>query len=302
MSSAVTQSLPIISLVVLGFLLRQIGIFQAGDGNVMARFIINTTLPAVIFLSVVQADVSPSRLAVLVLCGMAIPLVQRVVTGFVIDRLRLERRVAGVVLISTMITNIGFFLYPFFLSVYGHEGLSRLAAFDIGNSLIANSYGFYIATSYGDAPPRGLRDSIQRVLTMPTLLAGLLGLGVNLGGVHLPVLANNVLETLGAANTPLAMLTLGSFLQFKYANWKPMVLTVALRMGLGFLIGQALVTLLHLDGIERAVVSMGAAMPIGLVVLIFAASEGMDTEFAARVVGLSILVGLVITPFLLTVY
>jgi len=302
MSSAVTQSLPIISLVVLGFLLKQVGIIHPGDGNVMARFIINTTLPAVIFLSIAQADVSPARMAVLVLCGLAIPLGLRVVAGYLVQWLGLERRLAGVVILATMATNIGFFLYPFFLSVYGHEGISRLAAFDIGNSLVANSYGFYIATCYGEAPPSGLRDGLQRVLTMPTLWAGLLGLAANLSGIHLPPLANNVLETLGAANTPLAMLTLGAFIQLKNANWKPIGLAVGLRMGLGFLLGQVLVGLVGLSGIERAVVSIGAAMPIGLAVLVYAASEGMDAELAAGAVSLSILVGLVITPLLLAVY
>jgi predicted permease len=111
--------------------------------------------------------------------------------------------------------------------------------------------------------------------------AGLLGLAGNLSGIHLPPLANNVLETLGAANTPLAMLTLGAFIQFKNVNWKPIELAVGLRMGLGFLLGQALVGLVGLSGIERAVVGIGAAMPIGLVVLVYAASEGMDAELAA---------------------
>jgi predicted permease len=73
-------------------------------------------------------------------------------------------------------------------------------------------------------------------------------------------------------------------------------------MGLGFCLGQALVLLAHLEGLERAAVSMAAGMPVGLVVLVYAATEGMDAEFAAGTISLSILAGLFVTPILLSLY
>jgi len=302
MNPAVAQSLPIISLAVAGFLLKQIGLIRPGDGQVAARIIVNTTLPAVIFLSVARADVTPERLAVLALCGIVVSLGQRVAAGWCVSRLKLERRMAGVVVLAAMVINVGFFLFPIFQTVYGQEGISRLAAFDVGNSLMANSYGYYLAGCYGDKPPCGFQHGLKRALALPVLWASLVGLAVNLGGVQLPSFVLRLLEPLGAANTPLAMLTLGSFLQLRYPNWKPMMLTVALRMGLGFALGQLIVFLAHLQGLERIAVSMGAAMPIGLVVLVYAASEGMDAEFAAGTISLSILTGLFVTPMLLSLY
>src|SRR5512136_41345 len=110
MSPAVAQSLPIISLAVAGFLLKQLGLIRPGDGQVLARFIVNTTLPAAIFLSVARANVAPDRLAVLALCGIAISLGLRVAAGWCVSRLRLERRAAGVVILYEMVINVGFFL------------------------------------------------------------------------------------------------------------------------------------------------------------------------------------------------
>jgi malate permease and related proteins len=302
MSPAVAQSLPIISLVVAGFLLKQAGLIRPGDGQVIARLIINTTLPAVIFLSVSRANVTPGRLAVLALCGILVSLGLRVASGWWVNHLKLERQVAGVMVLASMVINVGFFLFPIFQTVYGQEGISRLAAFDLGNSLIASSFGYYLASCYGDKAPCGFQHSLKRVLALPVLWAGLAGLAVNLSGVQLPSFLYKFLEPLGAANTPLAMLTLGSFLQLRYPNWKPMALTVALRMGLGFALGQALVFLAHLQGLERVAVSMGAAMPVGLVVLVYAAMEGLDAEFAAGTISLSILAGLFVTPILLSLY
>jgi predicted permease len=302
MNPAVAQSLPVISLAVAGFLLKQAGLIRPGDGQVLARIIVNTTLPAVIFLSVARANVAPERLAVLALCGIATSLGLRAAAGWCVSRLKLERRAAGVVVLAAMVINVGFFLFPIFQTVYGQEGISRLAAFDLGNSLIANSYGYYLASCYGDKPPWGFQHSFKRVISLPVLWAGLVGLAVNLSRAQLPSFLIKLLEPLGAANTPLAMLTLGSFLQLRYPNWKPIALTVALRMGLGFALGQALVFLAHLQGLERVAVGMGAAMPIGLVVLVYAATEGMDAEFAAGTISLSILTGLFVTPMLLSLY
>lgn len=302
MNPSIASSLPVLSLVVVGFLLKQAGLIRPGDGQVLARVIINTTLPAIIFLSVARANVAPERLAVLALCGIAASLGLRVAAGWWASRLKLERQVAGVVVLAAMVINVGFFLFPIFQTVYGQEGISRLAAFDVGNSLVANSYGYHLASRYGDKPPQGFQSSLKRVISIPVLWAVLAGLTANLSEAQLPSFLVKLLEPLAAANAPLAMLTLGTFLQLSYPNWKPMAHAVILRMGLGFVFGQALVLLANLQGLERAAVSMGTAMPIGMVVLVYAAMEGLDAEFAAGAISLSILAGLFVTPMLLSFF
>ncbi len=86
MNSAVRQALPILSLVVVGFLLKQVGLIRSGDSQVIARLIINTTLPAVIFLSIARANVAPAKMALLALCGVLVSLGLSVISGYA-DRL-----------------------------------------------------------------------------------------------------------------------------------------------------------------------------------------------------------------------
>jgi malate permease and related proteins len=201
-----------------------------------------------------------------------------------------------------MIINIGFFLFPVFLTIYGQEGISRLAAFDLGNSLVAHSYGFYLATRYGKNPPVGFKNSILRVLSLPVLWAVLASLAVNLLRIPLVPFILKMLEPLAAANIPLAMITLGAFLQFRYTNFQLIGLTVALRIGGGLLLGQACVFFAQLQGLERAAVSLGSAMPVGLAVMVYSVSEGLDAEFAAGTISLSILAGMFILPGLLSLF
>jgi predicted permease len=79
-----------------------------------------------------------------------------------------------------------------------------------------------------------------------------------------------------------------------------MGLTAALRIGSGFLLGQALDYAFYLHNLDKAAVSMGSAMPSGMAVMVYAASEGMDAGFAAGTISLSILLGLIILPVLLS--
>ncbi len=302
MNPAIRQTLPILSLVAVGFLLKQVGILRTGDNQVLARLIINITLPAVIFLSIAQARVTPAMMALLGFCGVVVSLGLGLTTIALTNYLHLERQIAGVIILASMIINIGFFLFPVFLTVYGQEGTSRLAAFDLGNSIVAHSYGFYIATRYGNRPPVGLWNSIRRVLALPVLWAVMLGLVVNL--LHIPIASFllNMLQPLAVANIPLAMLTLGAFIQLRFTNLSLMGLAVAMRMGGGYLLGQLCVHFAHLEGLDRVAVSLGSAMPVGMAVMVYSVSEGLDAEFAAGTISLSILVGLAIMPVLLSLY
>jgi predicted permease len=298
----IAQSLPIISLVMVGFLLKKIGIIREGDGAVMTRFILNITLPAVIFLSVSRANIEPLKLGLLACLGVFVALILRFVAGWSTKTLKLEPEVAGVIVLGAMVMNIGAFLFPVVSTVYGSEGVSRLAAFDIGNSLVASSYGYYLATCFGNKTPCGVHKSLKRAFTVPILWASVLGVMMNLSGLALPPFLLKILEPVGSANTPLAMIALGAFLEFKFLKWKLMGLTVFLRMGIGFGIGQLLIFLFRLQGVERMAVGLGSAMPVGMVTLVYAVSEGLDAEFAAAVISLSIVIGLVITPFMLLLY
>jgi predicted permease len=97
------------------------------------------------------------------------------------------------------------------------------------------------------------------------------------------------------------MLSLGIFVNLRFPRWKLMFMTVFFRMGIGFLLGLLIAFLTGLEGMDRMVVIMASAMPIGMLPLVYASTEGMDTEFAAACISLSIIIGIVITPLLLAI-
>jgi malate permease and related proteins len=302
MNPTLTESLPIISLVAVGFILKKVNVLKEEDGSLLSRLIMNVTLPCVIFLSISQARIEPFELLLLAASGFFIAMVLRIIGGSVAGLLKLEDSIAGVVILGCMVMNIGSLMYPVVSTVFGAEAVSHTAAFDIGNSAMASGYGYYIATRFGSKKSSSVFSSIKKVFTIPVVWAIILALIVNLTGFTTPSFITKMLTPVSAANAPLALFALGIFVNFKFPQWKLMGLTVFLRMGVGFLLGQLVVLVTHMQGLDRTVVTLGSAMPIGMIPMVYASTEGMDTEFAAACISLSIIIGVVVTPLLLTIY
>ena len=155
------ESLPVLSLVVVGFVLRMIGVLKSDDGSFFSRIILFITLPCLIFLSISQAQIESDQLAILALAGLTIPLVLRILSGVVTRLLKLEDSIAGVVILCSMVMNVGAMMIPVVQTVFGADGVSRTAAFDIGNSFMASGYGYFIASRYGTKNSDGILKSIK---------------------------------------------------------------------------------------------------------------------------------------------
>jgi predicted permease len=302
MNPTLTESLPVISLVVVGFCLKRINFLKEEDGSFLSRLILNITLPCVIFLSISLAKIELLELLLLAASGFVIALVLRILGGITANFLKLENSIAGVVILACMVMNIGSLMVPLVSTLYGAEAVSKTAAFDIGNSFMASGYGYYLATQYGSKNPHGLRNGLKKVISVPVIWAVILGLGFNLSAAVIPAFINRMLTPLSLANTPLAMITLGIFVNFKFPQWKLISMTVFFRMGIGFLVGQLVILLTHMQAMDRVIVTLGSAMPIGMIPLAYATAEGLDTEFAASCISLSIILGVILTPFLLLIY
>jgi len=298
----VRRSLPIIGMIGLGFLLRQLRVVRQEDGHTMARVVVNTTLPALVFTALVDAHIELQTLLMFAVAGAVISLTLHIVAVAATRACGWPARVAGVVVLCTLVGSVGMFLSPFILTFYGKEYMGRVAALDFGNTLVATSYGYYVAVRYGAQGQLRWGSVAKRICTMPMVWACVLGVALNLMDWQLPGLPNEMLDALATASVPMAMLTLGLFVQLRVQKWQPVLMAVGLRMGLGWLVGQMLVRLLRLGGVDAVIIGLGAAIPIGVLVLIHSSMEGLDTDLAAAALSLSIVVGAVAMPLLLSTY
>ncbi len=299
MSDILIQSAPLIGLIALGFLVKQLGVVRPEDRHALVRVIFNLTLPAVVFVSLSQAQISARTLGLLALCGAAIPLILQFAAFGTARILRLDRETTGIVAMSTLASTVMSFTAPFILTIYGQTGLATVAAFDLGQSTVGSSYAYYVACRYASGSAWNPHAAVKRVLASPMLWANFVGILCNLTRWSPPQPVLRVLESLANANGPLAMLMLGSFLELKFPAWRPMLAAVALRIGAGWTLGQLLVSIAGLHGLEKTVVSVASAAPVGLMPLLYASLLGLNVELAAAILSLSVLAATATTPVLL---
>lgn len=266
----------------------------------MVSVIFYATLPATCFLSTSRTTITAISAATLIGCALLVPVLVLFLLIILSKNLDLAPDTKSVLLASVTATNLGFFLFPYFEATFGIEALGRLAVYDIGNAFYAYTLTYYVAASGKKEGAVSIRDSLKKLVRLPGLWASLLGLGISLMGWQLPVWITDCLEPLARANTALAMMALGMFLNLHLekipALTAGLVVRVLAGLAIGFLVGRVL----GLTGVDRRIVFMAPAMPIGMVVLIYSAREKLNTDFAGQIISLSILTALVITPLLLT--
>ncbi|MCB0805709.1 MAG: AEC family transporter [Bacteroidales bacterium] len=287
---------PLILLFLVGFGLRKAHIFKKGDGDILLNLVFYVALPALIIDSVSQTRPEsefiylPFIAAAIILAGFGI--------GWITGKwLTLETNTFGTYLVGAMILNIGFVL-PFVMAMYGNEGLTRIIIMDMGNGIMVMTFVYYQACRFGShAGSAG--TIIKRFLLNPPLWAIVLGLIFNFSGWQIAGIPLTFLNITGDLTIPLLMLTIGIYFSPSLVKFKALVMVIFIRMGIGLGLGFLFVWLFNFDGVTRMIVLLGSSTPIGYNTLTFAAMEDLDRDFAASIVSVSILVGLVYLPLII---
>jgi predicted permease len=141
-------------------------------------------------------------------------------------------------------------------------------------------------------------SAMQRFIAAPPLWALIGILVLKLFGLRLPFWLRELLIPVHMTTTPLASLVLGLSISLSgQGNLRLASLGVLVRMGVGALLGFSAAEVLHLAGVERAVVILVAGMPSAVTAVIFAAETGLDEELVASIVGLSVGAGVALLPW-----
>lgn len=123
------------SYVAVGYAMRRFGALERADGEVMLRFVVNVTLPAMLLHTLTHTGA---------LFGPGVPLVwltaafatAAVACGGALVYRRAPRYERGLLLGAMCGANLGTFAFPFVEAVWGAEGLRLAALYDVPNALV----------------------------------------------------------------------------------------------------------------------------------------------------------------------
>jgi predicted permease len=288
-------------IILAGAAARHFGVIRREDGPLLVRVVINLTLPPLIFLILVRADLHASLLLVPV-AGFAIHGILLVIVWASVRVWGMERPRAGAMIVATAVGNTGFFGLPLIAASGSGFSLPAAVMYDsLATAIITWTSTVAIAAHYGreeSAPRPSLRD-LTAFLRLPPNWALAAGLAVNLAGFgDLPALVERPFQLLGAATLPLTMLYAGLMIEFRGLRrlWAEMSYVVVVRLGLSTLLGVAVADALGFtDDVFNTVVIM-AAMPSAMMSLVIGARSGLRSDVLAGAVVVTTLLSTLTLP------
>lgn len=192
-------------------------------------------------------------------------------------------------------SNPGFFGVPLIVSSLADGAVFYVAAYIAFLNLLQWTYGVAIMTG----EKKGL--SFKKVITAPFMIAIIIGLFFFLTGLKLPAMADSVVSSIAALNTPLAMFTVGIYLaqtdilamikRYKLYGISLVRLLVIPLVGLLLL---SLVPAAQMD--MKLALLIAAACPVGSNVAVYAQLHNKDYGYAVETVVISTLFSVLTIP------
>lgn len=288
--------LPIVVMFWLGFMGRRYGYLDARHAGQFLRLVANLGLPCLIIAAFSRIEFKPVYIS-LPFYAMATVMLMWPAAWLTGRSLRMPVRTLGTFIVGAMILNLAF-ITPYIITVWGSHGFIHIALFDFGHSIIVLTLVSAIACRYGHDRARWLY-MLRRIVTFPPFLALFYVILSRQLGLVLPAPVLEGAYWLGYLVMLLVVVAMGIYLDLQRLWNRQVMAILLLKPGLGMLIGLGMVGLFRLDGMIKTTVILGCMAPVGFNTLIYAQREKLDTEFAAHIASLTVLLGLLYVPLLI---
>ncbi|VUW96392.1 putative transporter YfdV [Streptococcus constellatus] len=307
--TSIQSIIPIIAIIVLGYILQVRGWFGEDFGPNLSRLIMNVALPVSIFVSVLKymtlsklVSLSGALLWVLVAFAIGYLLAFAAVKLF---KVRPGRRAT---MINTFVNaNTIFIGLPLNVALFGDKALPYFLVYYIANTISTWTLGVYLMTSDSKTRKKkaGQKFDWKKLLPAP-LIGFLVALVFLILGWEVPSFANSTLTYIGNLVTPLSLIYIGIILAKAGLSTirfdKDSVVTL---VGKFILAPITMVILLNLvasglPAMEYKTFVVQSAAPALAVLPILASQGGGDVEFTTNVVTLSTVLFVIVIPVVVT--
>jgi hypothetical protein len=271
-------TLPIVAVAALGFVLQHRARFDVRSLN---RLLIYATFPCFLVVTLAEAELPLREVRGVALFTVA-QFFGLLALGWAAGRaLRLAPRQRAVVALACAFPNSGNFGIPVAELAFG-------ADYVVHQAVITATHTVLILTTapvlFGGADTA--TGHLKAAFQTPMIPALLVGLALNLGEVELPDVLRTPLETLGRAYVGVALFALGA--QLAQGDLRVPLGSAGIAVGLRLLAAPVLTGLallaLDLPVQVAALLLVGSAAPVGVLVAIFAAEFRGNAELSSAVV------------------
>lgn len=306
--TSIQSIIPIIAIIVLGYILQVRGWFGEDFGPNLSRLIMNVALPVSIFVSVLKyltlsKLISLSSSLVWVLVAFAIGYI----FAFVAVKLFKVRPGRRATMINTFVNaNTIFIGLPLNVALFGDEALPYFLVYYIANTISTWTIGVYLMTTDSKSGKKKAGKFDWKKLLPAPLIGFLVALVFLILGWEVPNFASSTLTYIGNLVTPLSLIYIGIILAKAGLSTirfdKDSVVTLVGKFILAPLTMVVLLNLVAsgLPAMEYKTFVVQSAAPALAVLPILASQGDGDVEFTTNVVTLSTVLFVVVVPVVVT--
>lgn len=202
-----------------------------------------------------------------------------------------DKKTTGALIITSGLCNSAFIGFPVLLAMFGEEGLKIGIIIDQAGSFFVLATGGVITCSIASKEKFSIGKIIKDIIIYPPFAGFIIGLIINLSGIEVPYLINEILQKLGSLMIILALISVGMQINFKGLNIhiKNLFLGLSYKLIIAPLIILILFYLiLKGRGLVVDVSLIESAMPPMVMGAVMAVSYDLNPELANMMVGIGI--------------
>ena len=283
--------LSLFALVAVGLLLRATGTLPANAPEVLARVIVQVTMPALIVVILADARFEPALLPALAATTTAL-LVAMLLGVVLLRALGASRPAQGAAGIVASFSNTAFLGIPFITAVLpgSRPAATTAVIIDIvDTTILLLTLGVAFAGAMARPrlpvrPPLGPRVALAtlRLLRQPMIVAVLVGLVLALTDLDVPVKLSGPLTQVGQTTPVLAFLTIGLGLDLGSLRGQTLALAgiAVIKLAVAPVVAALVLLALGVRGEVAQTAVLQAAMPTAMVSVMIAANAGCDAKLA----------------------
>jgi malonate transporter and related proteins len=228
-------TLPIFSLIGLGYVGVRLGLFDVEVGSGLSRFVFWLAFPALLLTSMAKAPPPDAMMASQIGVWLGVLMAFQLVARLVAHLMGLNGQTQAGIAMASSCANTAFLGTAVLTGLLGPTILPLVAAFVALENIVVVGIavaGLKLSKETGIGPANIVRTFLSGLLN-PTSVGALIGFIISLSGQSLPVALARPLEMLGGAASPAGLVALGIVMAGLSSNitkdWRETALVVILK-------------------------------------------------------------------------
>ncbi len=276
--------------IVAGVLLRRFKIVPADSYQTLNELLVNFFMPALILWQITALKFEGKFIFPILVAWIifAAAFVFFIAVG---KWKKFPPKSVAALIITGGISSTSFLGFPIFEMLYGTEGLQiAILMSQAGSFLIGITLGVAVASWYSSTAP-SVKDIANNIFKFPPFIAFVLAIGLNISGIHFPVIVNDMLAKLSSPYLILALLSVGLQINLSAKDVDTKMLTTGLLYKL--VLAPVLIFLLYhfVLGQQKFVTAisvMGAGIGPMNTAAVIATKYNLHSKLASQMVAIGI--------------